>query len=83
MRKAAKLLSAPTLTGRMRYIDKNDWCAVNEASGRNWPRKCILHRSVRPACAHAALRVRDGFLFGGVLLGQTGAQKQRQTNDLC
>src|SRR5712664_2450644 len=68
--------------GRMRHIDKNDRCAVNKTSSRNWSRKCVLHRGVCDARAHAALLALDGLLFRGVLLGPPGAQKQRHANGL-
>src|SRR2546426_425375 len=68
--------------GRMGHINKNDWCAVNKAAGRNRSRKCILHWSVRAARAHAALLATDGFLFHWFLLRQPGVQKQRRTNRL-
>ena len=67
---------------RTRHIDKNDRCVINEAAGRDRPRKCILHWSVRPTRAHAALLVLGRFLFWGILLRQHGIQKQSQTNGL-
>src|SRR6266403_2234162 len=68
--------------GCMGHINKNDWCPVNKAPGRNRSRECILYWSVRTARAHAALLVTDRFLFRGVLLSQSGVQKQRHTNGL-
>src|SRR5216684_2535417 len=68
--------------GRMGHVDKNDWCAVNEASGRNRSRKSVLHWSVRASRAHAALLIRDGFLFCWFLLGKRGIQKKSGTNGL-
>src|SRR6266705_29147 len=67
--------------GCMGHINKNDWCAVNKATGCDWSRKCVLHRSVRPARAHAAL-LALGCFFWRILLGQSGIQKQRCTNGL-
>src|SRR6266436_4408552 len=66
----------------MGHINKNDWCAVNKAPGRNRSRECILYRSVRAARAHAALLVTDGFLFRRVLPRQRGIQEQSHTNGL-
>ena len=54
---------------RMRDIDKNDRCVINEAARRDRPRECVLHRSVRPARARATLRALDGLFFRGVLPG--------------
>src|SRR6266853_6543909 len=68
--------------GRMGHIDKNDWCAVNKASGRDRSRKGVLHWSVGASRAHAALLIRDGFLFRWFLLGQRGIQKKGCTNGL-
>src|ERR1700704_1904750 len=68
--------------GCMSHINKNDWCAVNKAPGRNWSRECILYWSVRAARAHAALLVRDGFLLRRVLPRQRGIQKKDRTNGL-
>src|SRR5260370_8545108 len=68
--------------GRMGVIDKRDWCAVNKASGRNRSRKGVLHWSVRASRAHAALLIRDGFLFCWFLLGKRGIQKKSRTNGL-
>ena len=69
--------------GRMRHVHKNDRRVINEASGRNRSRKRVPHRSVRRACAHAALWAPHGLFLRRVLLGQTAAQKQRCTNELC
>src|SRR5229473_3747459 len=68
--------------GCMGHINKNDWCAVNKAPGRNRSRECILYWSVRTARAHAALLVTDGFLFRRVLPRQRGIQKKDRTNGL-
>src|SRR5712691_8806346 len=68
--------------GRMGHVDKNDWCAVNKAAGRNRSRKGVLHWSMRTARAHAALLVRDGSLFRWFLLGKRGIQKKSRTNGL-
>src|SRR6266481_6358753 len=67
---------------RVRHIDKNHRGPVNEASGRDRPRKGVLHRSVRPARAHAALLALDLTLFWEILLRPAGIQKQNHTNDL-
>src|SRR5437016_8109174 len=68
--------------GCMGHINKNDWCSVNKAPGRNRSRECILYWSVRAARAHAALLVTDGFLFRRVLLRQPGILKKDRTNGL-
>src|SRR6266404_1522018 len=68
--------------GRMGHINKNDWCAVNKAPGRNRSRECILYWSVRTARAHTALLVTDGFLFRRVLTRPRGIQKKERTNGL-
>src|SRR6267378_2609327 len=68
--------------GCMGHINKNDWCAINKAPGRNRSRQCIPYGSVRTARAHAALLVTDGFLFRRVLPRQRGIQKQSHTNGL-
>jgi hypothetical protein len=67
---------------RMRHIHKNDRRAVNKAPSRNRPRKCVLHRGVRSARAHAALLAPDGLFLHRIFLGQSRAQKQRHTNGL-
>ncbi len=66
----------------VRCVDKNDRGTVNEAPGRDRSRKCVLHRSVRPSRAHAALLALDRSLFWEILLRPTGIQKQSQTNGL-
>lgn len=67
---------------RVRHIDKNHRGPVNETSGRDRPRKRVLHRSVRPARARAALLALDLTLFREILLRPAGIQKQSHTNDL-
>src|SRR6266851_7950173 len=68
--------------GCMGHINKNDWCPVNKAPGRNRSRECILYWSVRAARAHAALLVTDRFLFRRVLPRQRGIEKKDRTNGL-
>ncbi len=67
---------------RVRHIDKDDRSSVNEASGRDRSRKGVLHWSVRPSRAHAALLALDLTLFWEILLRLAGIQKQSHTNDL-
>ena len=67
---------------RVRHVDKNHRGPVYEASGGNRSRKRVLHRSVRPARAHAALLALDLTLFWEILLRLAGIQKQSHTNDL-